>query len=133
MNLLFLRHVLQESSLSPPALPALPEPDVHPPLSPHPTTTIFGNFSIGATVEISQSLSTPPDPPPPPRLKPKIPDHLYAQKEPRALQDRDRKIYLLQLKVKSLENSWRREKIKLNLAKRSHLLGTIRLPWCMAS
>ena len=113
--------------MSPPNLnlpePDLPELGLTPPVSP----ASFGleSFvcrsvpSIGANVELSQSLEDPPSPPPQPTIKSKSPDHSYSSpKFAKDISDRDKLIWTLRMKVKSLQNARKKDRIKLVLARK---------------
>ena len=126
----FLHHDLQDSFL-PPASPNANEQDDYLPPSP-PTTPnpdeIFGPLAflcasvpaIAATFEVSQKPPlNPPQPPPLPKPRPKSPDHSYASPRlSKTIRDRDKLIWSLNLKVKSLELARKRDRIKLELARK---------------
>ena len=139
-NLPFDHHELQDSHLPPaPNSPNSDEP-LLPPTSPNsddepslPSTSanrdeIFGLVpflcasvpTIGATIEIStQPPSDPPLPPPLPKTRSKSPDHSYASSRlSKNLSDRDTLIWSLQRKVKSLEHGRKRDRVKLELARK---------------
>ena len=112
--------------MSPPNL-NLPEPDLGftPPVSPT-SPASFGLESfvcrsvppIGANVELSQRLDDPPIPPPQPNIKSKTPDHSYScPKFAKDISDRDKLIWTLRMKVKSLQNNRKKDRIKLELAR----------------
>ena len=92
-----------------------------------PTDEIFGLNSfvcasvpaIGAMIDVSQKPPIIPTPPLPPKIRSKSPDHSYAS--PRLSKDiraRDKLIWSLKLKVKFLENARKRDRIKLELARK---------------
>ena len=113
--------MLQDSSLPTPASSAHDVLD-----SPPPSLPGFGSFlcssvpTIAATVEISQSSpKLPPSPPPQPKMKSRTPDHCYAfSKHSRFVEDLQEQLQILQHKVKSLKLGRKRDRIKLQLARR---------------
>ena len=124
-------HELQDSHLPPSSPPnnelPYPDPDLpelgfSPPVSP--TSSGLESFicrsvpPIGANVELSQRLDDPPIPPPQPNIKSKTPDHSYSSpKFAKDISDRDKLIWTLRMKVKSLQNARKKDRIKLELAR----------------
>ena len=121
----FVHHALQDSILP----PAVQQDDFlppSPPTSPNQDETFELNSfvcasvpAIGAMIDVSQKPPIIPTPPLPPKIRSKSPDHSYAS--PRLSKDiraRDKLIWSLKLKVKFLENARKRDRIKLELARK---------------